>query len=217
LYVAWSTQVDDSTGNLCATRTNIGCHSAALFSTSTDRGVSWSRPQLLLPDRDAQTRTPDGYDTLPADVALTPDVHRADTFWPAVAVSPSGRVYMSAYAADVVSPWQKCAKTNTPTAVGRIDCLVLDDWTNNARLDYVVRDLTRGVTATVTTHPINTRGQFGGGFIGDYTDIAVGSDNAFHALWTDTNNQQSVTWWYGFLFVPTTINQEDAVVASDSF
>ncbi len=92
-----------------------------------------------------------------------------------------------------------------------------DGWVNNARLDYVVRDLTTGITNTVTTHPINTRSQFGGGFIGDYTDIAVGSDDFFHALWTDTNNKQTVTWWYGFLFVPTTINQEDVVVDSDSF
>lgn len=42
-----------------------------------------------------------------------------------------------------------------------------------------------------------------GGFIGDYTDIAAGSDNTFHALWTDTNNVQTVTWTYGFQFVPT--------------
>jgi hypothetical protein len=217
LTVAWSTQLDDSTGDLCATRTNVGCHSAAVFSTSTDRGVSWSTPQLLLPDRDIQNRAPDGYDTLPDGVTLTPDMHRVDTFWPAVAASPSGRVYMSAYAADVVSPWQKCKTPDSPTARGRINCLVLDGWVNNARLDYVVRDLTTGVTNTVTTHPINTRLQFGGGFIGDYTDIAVGSDNAFHALWTDTNNKQSVTWWYGFQFVPTTINQEDVVVGSDKF
>jgi hypothetical protein len=217
LYVAWSTQLDDSTGGLCATRTNSGCHSAAVFSTSTDRGVKWSAPQLLLPDRDAQNRTPGGYDTLPDGVTLTPDVHRVDTFWPAVAVSPSGRVYMSAYAADVVSPWQKCKTPDSPTARGRINCLVLDGWVNNARLDYAVRDLTTGVSNIVTSHPINTRYQFGGGFIGDYTGLAVGSDNMFHALWTDTNNVQTVVWWYGFQFVPTPIHQQDAVVASDSF
>lgn len=28
-----------------------------------------------------------------------------------------------------------------------------------------------------------------GSFIGDYTEISVGSDNAFHALWTDMNKQ----------------------------
>jgi hypothetical protein len=39
----------------------------------------------------------------------------------------------------------------------------------------------------------------------------------FHALWTDTNNVQTVVWWYGFQFVPTPIHQQDAVVASDSF
>ena len=66
----------------------------------------------------------------------------------------------------------------------------------------------------VSTHPINTRNGFGGGFIGDYTDIAVGSDNTFHAFWTDTNNKQTVVWFYGLEFVPTPINQEDVVTAS---
>jgi len=42
----------------------------------------------------------------------------------------------------------------------------------------------------------------------------VGSDNVFHALWTDTNNKQTVVWFYGFEFVPTQINQEDVVTAS---
>jgi hypothetical protein len=144
-------------------------------------------------------------------------VHRVDTFWPGVAISPSGRVYMSAYAADVVSPWQRCAVPATPTAVGRINCLTLGKYINNARLDYAVADLTTGVRKLVTTHPINTRSQFGGGFIGDYTDIAVGSDNVYHALWTDTNNKQTVTWWYGFQFVPTVINQEDAVTNAGNF
>ena len=54
----------------------------------------------------------------------------------------------------------------------------------------------------VTTNPINTRYHFGGGFIGDYTDLAVGSDNKFHALWTDTNNVQTVVWWYGLELCP---------------
>jgi hypothetical protein len=66
----------------------------------------------------------------------------------------------------------------------------------------------------VSNHPINTRNGFGGGFFGDYTDIAVGSDNVFHAFWTDTNNKQTVVWFYGFQFVPTLINQEDVVTAA---
>src|SRR2546428_3824012 len=32
-----------------------------------------------------------------------------ETFSPAVAISAQGNVYMSAYAAEVVSPWQRCA------------------------------------------------------------------------------------------------------------
>src|SRR5258707_1316576 len=83
-----------------------------------------------------------------------------------------------------------------PAPEGRINCLGLGSYINNARLDYAVADLTTGVNSIVTTHPINTRYHFGGGFIGDYTGLAVGSDDKFHALWTDTNNDQQVVWWY---------------------
>jgi hypothetical protein len=207
VYAAWSTETQDAYGG----------HAAAVYSKSTDGGATWSTPAPIFPALDASTRTPDGYNTLPAGVSLTPSTHRVDTFWPAVAVSPSGKVYMSAYAADVVSPWRKCATAATPTAVGRINCMTLGAWVNNARLDYAVADLSTGVSNIVTTHPINTRSQFGGGFIGDYTDLAVGSDDVYHALWTDTNNKQTVTWWYGYQFVPTTINQEDVVTNAGSF
>jgi hypothetical protein len=126
-------------------------------------------------------------------------------------------VYISAYAADVVSPWQRCAQPATPTAVGRINCLQLDNYINNARLDYVVTDLTTATTNTVTSHSINTRYQFGGGFIGDYTDLVVDSNNNFHAIWTDTNNVKTVVWWYGFQFVPTSVHQQDVVTDTASF
>jgi hypothetical protein len=215
LYVAWSSQLDDANSGLCATRTNAGCHAAAVYSKSTDGGATWSTPALIFPALDAAIRTRIGY---PAPGLASGNVRRVDTFWPAVAISPSGRVYMSAYAADVVSPWQTCLTPATPTAVGRINCLALDGYINNARLDYAVADLTTGVSKIVTTHPINTRSQFGGGFIGDYTDIAVGSDNVYHALWTDTNNKQSVHWFYGFEFAAgTVINQEDVVTSAGSF
>jgi hypothetical protein len=130
--------------------------------------------------------------------------------------TPAGKVYVSAYAADVVSPWQVCA-SGPPPPVGRITCDVLGNYIHNARLDYLVADLSTNVTQTVTTHPINTRNGFGGGFFGDYTDIAAGSDEAFHALWTDSNNKQSVVWFYGFEFVPTSLNQEDIATVSGLF
>ena len=64
----------------------------------------------------------------------------------------------------------------------------------------------------VSTHLINTRNGFGG-FIGDYTDLAVSSDNVFHAFWTDSN-KQNVVWFYSFQLVPTLINQEDVATAA---
>jgi hypothetical protein len=201
-------------GGLCSGNTNTGCHLSAVYSKSTDGGATWSAPVPIFPALDASTRTAVGY---PAPDGLNaPAPRRVDTFWPAVAVSQSGRVYMSAYAADVVSPWQTCGSP-LPAPEGRINCLALNGYIHNARLDYYVADLSTNVSQKVTSQPINSRYHFGGGFIGDYTALAVGSDNKFHALWTDTNNVQTVEWWYGLQFVPTPIHQQDVVTAAGGF
>ena len=211
LYVSWSTLLRDSDGSLCPTRTNNGCHSVAVYSMSSDGGVNWSAPVPVFPALDASTQTAEDY---PAPDGLTaPNARRVDTLWPGVAVSPSGTVYMSAYAADTVSPWQTCADAPPPPE-GRINCTTLDGYIHNARLNYYVTNIGSGDVQMVSTNPINTRNGFGGGFIGDYTDLSVGSDNVFHAFWTDTNEKQDVVWFYGFEFVPTPINQEDVVTAS---
>jgi len=124
-------------------------------------------------------------------------------------------VYLGAYRATTVSPWQTCAAGPDPPP-GRITCTTLGNYIHNARLDYVVRDVTTNVTNTVSTHLINTRNGFGGGFFGDYTDITPDTNGTFHAFWTDSNNRQTVVWFYGFEFVPTPINQEDVVGAVPS-
>jgi hypothetical protein len=231
LYTAWSSEVrNDATAyDVDPTCTYFiagplsvyaHCHASAVWSKSTDGGATWSAPEPILTVLDGATRTAVGYPARqPNGTTLNaPDPRRVDSFWPGVSVSTSGRVYMSAYAADVVSPWQLCKTPATPRVVGRINCLELDSYVHNARLDYVVADLTTGTTRIVTTHPINSRHQFGGTFIGDYTGIAVGSDDVFHAVWTDTNSRQSLVWWYGFQFASgTMINQQDIVVASGSF
>lgn len=216
LYVAWSTLLNNNSGDLCARRTNNGCHSVTVYSMSSNGGANWSSPVAIFPTLDASTRTAVGYPVNQPDGSGTldaPAARRVDTLWPGVDVSPSGDVYMSAYGADVVSPWQTCDSGPVPP-VGRIACDTLGNYIHNARLDYYVTKIGSGTEQKVSTHPINTRNGFGGGFIGDYTDIAVGKDGAYHAFWTDTNNKQSVVWFYGFEFVPTPINQEDVVTAS---
>src|SRR5712692_2001423 len=230
LYVAWSAEVANNAtafggdpncaffiAGASAVRAN--CHAAAVYSKSTNGGLSWSSPAPIFSTLNASNRTADGYPVTQPDgtTLAAPAARKVDTFWPGVAISPSGRVYMSAYAADVVSPWKTCKTPATPTAVGRINCLELDGYINNARLNYHVANVGAGTSQKVSTHPINTRNGFGGGFIGDYTDLAVGSDNTFHAFWTDTNNRQTVVWFYGSQFVPTPINQEDVVTASGNF
>src|SRR2546426_582825 len=132
---------------------------------SSDGGATWSSPVPILTTLDGSNRVATGYPVTQPDGKTklnAPADRRVDSFWPAIGVTPSGNVYMSAYAADVVSPWQLCKSPATPTAVGRINCLELGNYTHNARLDYVVADLTTGVTNTVTTHPINSRYRFCG-------------------------------------------------------
>jgi hypothetical protein len=229
LVAAWATEISNTATSYggdpnCAyfivgnAATYANCHSTIVVSMSTDGGMTWTAPALAFPALDASTRTAIGYPVTNPDssVVNAPAPHRVDMVFPAVAAGPDGAVYVSTYAADVVSPWQTCAAGPAPPE-GRINCTTLGNYVNNGRLDYVVTNLTSGVTQTVSTHPINTRNGFGGGFFGDYTDLAVGSDGTFHAIWTDSNNVQSVTWFYGLEFVPTPIHQEDIVTASGSF
>jgi hypothetical protein len=233
VYVVWTSETDNHATSyagdpgcayfLVGTATTYShCRAAAVYSKSTNGGGTWSPAAPIDAALDASTRAVVGpYPVtqpfgLPATLTA-PAARRVDTVFPSVAVSPSGRVYLSTYVGDVVSPWQTCKTPATPTVVGRISCLTLGRYVNNTRLDYFVKDLTTGVGKNVTTHPINTRYGFGGGFFGDYTDIAVGSDNTFHALYTDSNNVQTVVWFYGFQFVPTQIHQQDIATASGNF
>ena len=224
LYATWTTELQNAgTPNYAGDTTcapwlggsSATCHSAAVYSKSTDGGSTWSAPAPVFA---SATRTAIGYPvTQPnGDTFSAPAARPVEQIFPAAAVGPNGRVYISAYSADAVSPWQTCAVGPAPPP-GRIACDTLGAYIHNARLNYKVRDLTTSVTQDVNTHPINTRLGFGGGFFGDYTDIAVGSDNVFHALWTDSNDRQTVVWFYGFEFTPTPINQEDIVTATGSF
>jgi hypothetical protein len=224
LYATWTTEVKTSgTPNYAgeaACADWLGgdpeaCYSVAVYSKSTDGGTTWSAPARVFA---AATRTAEGYPvTQPnGDSFGAPAPLPVEQVFPAAAVAPNGRVYLSAYSADIVSPWQTCA-AGPPPPPGRITCDTAGNYIHNARLDYKVADLTTSVTQNVNTHPINTQLGFGGGFFGDYTDIAVGSDNRFHALWTDSNDRQTVVWFYGFEFTPTGINQEDVVTASGNF
>lgn len=224
LYATWTTEAQNAgTPNYAGDPTcapwlgasTATCHSVAVYSKSTNGGSTWSAPTPVFA---SAAQVPDGYPvTQPnGDTFDAPSTLPVEQIFPAAAVAPNGRVYLSAYSADIVSPWQTCA-AGPPPPVGRITCDTLGNYIHNARLDYRVRDLTTNVTQSVNTHPINTRNGFGGGFFGDYTDIAVGSDNVFHALWTDSNDLQRVVWFYGFEFVPTAIHQEDIVTVSGSF
>ncbi len=229
LVAAWATEVSNAATSFggdpnCAyfivgsAATYANCHSTIVVSMSSDGGMTWTAPALAFPALNAMTQTAIGYPVTQPDGSAfnAPAAHRVDMVFPAVAAGPDGEVYVSTYAADVVSPWQTCASGPAPPE-GRIACDVLGNYIHNSRLDYVVTDLSSSVTHTVSPHPINTQNGFGGGFFGDYTDLAVGSDGTFHAVWTDSNNVQSVTWFYGFEFVPTPIHQEDIVTGSGSF
>jgi hypothetical protein len=198
-------------GDLYATWTTvIGGASTAVYSKSTDGGATWSAPTRVFT---AGNRTAEGYPVTNPDgttlSAPSPTGPIEDIF-PAASVGADGHVHLGAYRGTIVSPWQTCA-AGPPPPEGRINCTTLGNYIHNTRLDYVVSDLSTATTNNVTTQHINTRYGFGGGFFGDYTDMAAGSDSVLHAFWTDSNNVQSVVWWYGLQFVPTLIHQQDVV------
>jgi len=206
------------------------CHSVAVYSKSTDSGQTWTDPAPVFA---AGSRTAPGYPVTQPTPDPNPNGCQAangcdgssfaapsptgpiEDVFPAATVAANGNVYLAAYRGTTVSPWQTCF-SGPPAPVGRITCDFLGPYINNARLDYVVRDLS-GSTSAVNTQHINTRYGFGGGFFGDYTDIAAGSNNVFHAFWTDSNNVQTVVWFFGFEFVPTPIHQQDVVTGSGNF
>lgn len=216
LYATWTsstkntaTTYDSSSFCAYASAEPSDCHAQAVYSKSSDGGATWSAPAAV-PGTTA-TRMPVGY--LDSSGISAPAPAPADSVFPAVSVGSNGAAYFSSYLADVVSPWQSCAKYDPN---GSIHCLVPGPNINNSKLNYIVSKLGGG-TQVATTAPINTRYQFRGGFIGDYTDLAVGSDNVAHPLWTDTNNTQNVNWFYGTNFNGLPANQQDVVTSALHF
>jgi hypothetical protein len=242
VYVTWTTEVKNSspiyTGDTdCAyfivgtSTVRANCHAVAVHSKSTDGGATWTAPAPVFA---AGSRTADGYPVTQPTPDPDPNGCQAangcdgSTFnapsptgpiedvFPAASAAANGDVYLGAYRGDYVSPWQRCF-AGPPPPEGRINCTYLGPYIHNTRLDYFVRDVTTNATNTVSTHPINTRYHFGGGFFGDYTDMSADPTGIFHALWTDTNNVQNVVWWYGLEFVSTPIHQQDVVTNSGNF
>lgn len=230
LYVTWTLEVDNAAVSFdgqpgCevnivgepAVRAN--CKGVAVYSVSSDDGATWSAPALVFTQGD---RVAEGYPVAqPSGGTLdAPATIAIEDVAPAIAITPAGDVLISAYRSKRVSPWQLCAVAQQPIIpVGDISCLQLDDYVDNGRLDYVVKNLTTGIETTLTTHPVNSRYQFGGTFIGDFTDLAVGSDGVAHAVWTDTNSVKRVHWAFGFEFNPgcTRIHNQEVVTRSGSF
>ena len=222
LYATWSSSMKDSwggvysTANFCANADTepAGCHAQAVYAVSTDGGSSWTTP-VAVPGTDVP-RVPVGYpQSQPDGSVLTAPANPgvADSVFSSVASSPSGKVVFSSYVGDVLSPWQTCASYDPK---GSVHCLQAGPYIHNEKQDYVVTGLTGAVT-TATALPINTRYQFRGGFFGDYTQVAIGSDNVAHPLWTDTNNTQSVDWFSGTNFNGLRANQQDVVTTRVAF
>jgi hypothetical protein len=217
VYVTWATEIAGS--------------SVAVYSKSTDAGATWSAPTPVFA---SGSQTADGYPVTQPTPDPDPNGCQAangcdgstfnapspagpiEDIFPSASASANGNVYLGAYRGDVISPWQVCF-AGPPPPEGRINCTYLGPYIHNTRLDYFVTDVTTSTTNTVSTYPINTRYNFGGGFFGDYTDMSSDSTGNFHAFWTDSNNLQNVVWWYGLQFVPTPIHQQDVVTGTGNF
>lgn len=210
LYATWTSSTKDTAtsydaSSFCAyaAAEPVGCHAQAVYSKSSDGGATWSAPAAV--PGTVTNRVAVGYSDA-TDIPAPSDAP-ADSVYPAVSVSPNGNVYLGAYLANVVSPWQTCAHYDPN---GSIHCVATGPYINNSKLNYIVSKL-GGATQVATTAPVNTRYQFRGTFIGDYTDLAVGSDDVAHPMWTDTNNTQNANWFYGINFNGLPANQQDVV------
>ena len=197
LYATWTTEVlVDGTANYdgepaCADWLGgdpEDCYSVAVYSKSTDGGATWTRAGAGVRARRRARRSA----TRSPSRTATRSVRRLRLPGRAGLPGRRGRAERAGLSRGVLGRRRSRRGRPAPPVRrrlrGRITCDTLGDYIHNARLDYKVRDLTTTVTQNVNTHLINTRHGFGGGFFGDYTDIAVGSDNVFHALWTDSND-----------------------------
>ena len=98
----------------------VGETSTAVWSRSTDGGVTWPTPARVFVAADRTpignpVANPDGTTlNAPADPGEVADV------FPAVAVGPDGHVYFGSYRGTVVSPWQTCAAGPPPPVVPRV-------------------------------------------------------------------------------------------------
>src|SRR4029078_7492386 len=122
LYATWTTEVKNSgTANLggepaCAPWLggNPGvCNSVDVYSKSTDGGTTWTAPARVFAAAN-RTAVGDPVTQPNGDRVRAPAALPAEQIFPAAAVAPNGRVYLSAYSSDVVSPWQTCAGRPTP-------------------------------------------------------------------------------------------------------
>lgn len=242
LYVSWSSEIprpatvggtpsypsyaaDQACADWLAGSSSVSanCYSATAFSTSSDGGSTWSTPQVVLsatrtavgypikqPQKNCETYDSSGNLVACSGTLEAPAATSVESMYPSVTVGSNGDAYVGAYVGDVVAPWQSCTQYESS-----VNCTIDGPYINNSKLDYVVQNVTSGAKQAFTALPINTRYQFRGQFIGDYTQIAAGSNGTIHALWTDTNNQQKVAWWYGEDYNPAlTVSQQDVVTAT---
>lgn len=226
LYVTWVLEVDNAAVTYegqpgCEVNivgedvVRANCHSVAVYSKSVDGGGTWSAPALVFTPA---TRTAEGYPVTNPDgtVLSAPAGIPVDDVMPAIAISSAGTVYISAYRSTIVSPWQSCAQSAQPEVpLADVDCITLGNYIDNGRMEYFVKAI-GGATQKLSTHPINSRYGFAGTFFGDYTDIAVGSDGTFHAVWCDTNSVKPVHWLGPFELSPGCTHVHNQEIATRS-
>lgn len=191
-----------------AVRTN--CHVVCVYCKSTDGGQTWALPARVFTKAN---RAPVGFPVFNPNGSQVnaPSGIDIEDAMPSIAISSTGQVYISAYRGTIVSPWQQCGTQDTPPT--EFTCAVLGNYiNNNSRYEYIVKNITTPALQTATTHPINTR-YYPSGFMGDYTQIAMGPDDIIHAVWIDTNNVQNLRFLGSLEFVPsaTPVHQHDIV------
>ena len=109
----------------------------------------------------------------------------SDTVFPAVGIN-DGRIAVSYYVADTTSANDACYVKIPDDATGPGP--FWEPTADSVCLAYAMRDSGSGFGTEhlLTSEPSNPYVQFANGsFIGDYSQVVIGTDNVAHAAWTD--------------------------------
>src|SRR3989441_4802328 len=192
--------------------TRLGSFDSTWMTKSTDGGDTWTRPLAIAPLVDIHSPQNSVFrvNSFPAGaVAPNRDVYAA---WSTEALNTATSYVVDAtcFSSNTVCHaavyWSKSTDAGASWSTPQLAFAALDASSRTA-IGYPQAQPSGGTLNAPAAQRVDTF----------FPAVAIGSNNNFHAVWCDTNNVQTVVWWYGFQFVPTTVHQQDIVTATGTF